>query len=100
MQTWPLQDMTRRGQGIPTDAIVLAVVFFMFCFLGLLFLLMKEDRTTGWIQVTAQGPGFVHTTQVPTSHQVMVADVHSRVSYAHSLTAAAHRYADNWHLTA
>jgi hypothetical protein len=87
--TWTVQDMTRRDQAIPTYAIVLAVVFFMFCSLGLLFLLMREDRTTGWLQVTVQGPAFVHTTQVPASHQGTVADVHALVNYARSLTAAA-----------
>jgi hypothetical protein len=87
--TWTVQDMTHREQGIPTYAIVLAVVFFLFCFLGLLFLLIKEDRTTGWLQVTVQGPAFVHTTQVPASNQVTVADLHARVNYARSLTAAA-----------
>jgi hypothetical protein len=87
--TWTVQDMTRREQGIPTYAIVLAVIFFLFCFLGLLFLLMKEDRTTGWLQVTVQGPAFVHTTQVPASNQVTVADIQARVNFARSLTAAA-----------
>ncbi len=60
-----------------------------FCLLGLLFLLIKEDRTTGWLQVTVQGPGFVHTTQVPASHQGTAADIHARVNFARSLTAAA-----------
>jgi hypothetical protein len=87
--TWTVQDMTRREQGIPTYAIVLAVVFFLFCFLGLLFLLVKEDRVTGWLQVTVQGPGFVHTTQIPAYNEATVADVHARVNYARSLTAAA-----------
>jgi hypothetical protein len=87
--TWTVQDMTRRDQGIPTYAIVLAVIFFLFCFLGLLFLLVKEDRTTGWLQVTVQGPAFVHTTQVPANHQGTVADIHARVNFARSLTAAA-----------
>jgi len=85
--TWTVQDMTRREQGIPTYAIVLAVVFFLFCFL--LFLLVKEDRTTGWLQVTVQGPGFVHATQVMADNQATVADIHARVGYARSLTAAA-----------
>jgi hypothetical protein len=87
--TWIVQDMTRTDTGIPAHAIVLAVVFFFFCFLGLLFLLIKENRTTGWMQVTVQGPAFAHTTQVPVSNQTTVADIHARVGYARSLTAAA-----------
>ncbi|HEY8619681.1 MAG TPA: hypothetical protein VIM01_06375 [Dermatophilaceae bacterium] len=66
--TWTVQDMTRRDRVIPTYAIVLAVVFSVLtCLLGLLFLLIKEDRTTGWLQVTVQGPELVHTTHVPRS---------------------------------
>jgi len=86
---WTVQDMTRTDTGIPAYAIILAVVFFFLCLLGLLFLLIKENRTTGWMQVTVQGPAFAHTTQVPVSNQGRVADIHARVSYARSLTAAA-----------
>ena len=88
--TWTLQDLTRREQVIPTYAIILAVVTsVMTCLLGLLFLLIKEERPRGWLQVTVQGPNFVHSTQVPVSHQDMVTDVYARVDYARSLTAAA-----------
>ena len=88
--TWTVQDMTRRDQVIPTYAIVLAVVTAaMTCLLGLLFLLIKEEKPRGWLQVTVQGPSFVHSTQVPVSHQDMVTDVYARVDYARSLTAAA-----------
>jgi hypothetical protein len=86
---WTVQDMTRQYRVIPTYAIVLAVVFFLFCFLGLLFLLVKEEALTGWLQVTVQGPGLVHSTQVPVSHQAGMMDAYARVSYAQSLTAAA-----------
>jgi len=65
------------------------VIFAVFCLLGLLFLLIKEERTTGWLQVTVQGPAFVHTTQVPAYNQGVVADVFARVNYARTLTAAA-----------
>ena len=88
--TWTVQDMTLRAMVIPTYAIVLAVVTsVMTCLLGLLFLLIKEERPTGWVQVTVQGPGFTHTTQVPVSRQEMVMDVYARVDFARLLTAAA-----------
>jgi hypothetical protein len=88
--TWTVQDMTLRSMVIPTYAIILAIVTsVMTCLLGLLFLLIKEERPTGWVQVTVQGPGLTHTTQVPVSRQEMVMDVYSRVDYARSLTAAA-----------
>ena len=88
--TWTVQEMTYQDQVIPTYAIVLAVVLsVMTCFLGLLFLLIKEDRTAGWVQVSVHGPSFLHTTHVWASSQATVADMHGRVSYARSLTAAA-----------
>jgi hypothetical protein len=88
--TWSVQDLTHRDLVIPTYAIVLAVVTSVLtCLLGLLFLLIKEDRTTGWLQVTVQGPAFIHTTQVPVSHQVTLMDLYARVDYARSLTASA-----------
>lgn len=90
--TWTLQDLTRWERVIPTYAIVLAVVTAsMTCLLGLLFLLVKEDRQTGWLQVTVQGPELTHTTHLPVGDQASVMDVHARVDYARSLTAAA------WH---
>jgi hypothetical protein len=88
--TWTLQDMTRRDRVIPTNAIVLAVVFsLMTCFLGLLLLLIKEERTTGWLHVTVQGPALTHTTHLPVIDPGTVADVYARVDYARSLSAAA-----------
>ena len=88
--TWTVQDLTRWERVIPTYAIVLAVVTAsMTCLLGLLFLLMKEDRLTGWLRVTVQGPDFTHTTHVPVGGQAAAMDVQARVEYARSLTAAA-----------
>jgi hypothetical protein len=57
--------------------------------LGLLFLLAKETKTQGVVQVTVQGPNFVHFTQIPVYHPSAVSDVNSRVNFARSLTAAA-----------
>jgi hypothetical protein len=86
---WTVADLTRTESRIPPWAIVLAIVFFLFCLLGLLFLLVKETTTTGYLQVTAQGPRFMHTTQIPVSSQAQIADVHARVNYARSLGHAA-----------
>lgn len=87
--TWTVQDLTRWDRVIPTYAIVLAVVTAsMTCLLGLLFLLVKEDRLTGWLQVTVAGPAIVHTTHVPVTDQGTVTETYARVDYARSLTAA------------
>ena len=79
--------MTRET--IPTWAIVCAVVFFVFCFLGLLFLLAKERHTEGFVQVVVQGPHLLHTVQLPVWSQEQVWDYNQRVNYARSLAAAA-----------
>lgn len=85
---WTFTDMSQTSQAIPTWAIVCAVVFFLLCFLGLLFLLAKEDKTAGTVQVTVHGQGFVHTTTIPVSSIAQVADINARVNYARTLAAA------------
>jgi hypothetical protein len=87
--TWTFTDMSRTTVFMPTWAIVLAIVLFVLCFLGLLFLLVKEQRTEGWVQVVIQGPGFLHTTQLPVTSPAQVADSNARVNYSRSLSAAA-----------
>jgi hypothetical protein len=89
---WMFTDMSRTTQAIPTWAVVCTVVFFVFCLLGLLFLLVKETRTEGYVQVIVQGPGFVHTAQLPVSSVAQVADYSARVNYARSVSAAASSY--------
>jgi hypothetical protein len=87
--TWTFTDMSQTTSGIPTWAIVCAIIFFVFCLLGLLFLLVKEEQTRGHVQILVQGPGFLHTTQMPVSSQAQVADYAARVNYARSLSMAA-----------
>jgi hypothetical protein len=86
---WSYTDMSRTTRSIPTWAIVCAVVFFFFCLLGLLFLLAKEDRTEGTVQVVVQGQGFLHQVQLPVSSVMQIQDYAARVNYARSLSAAA-----------
>jgi hypothetical protein len=86
---WSYTDMSRTTRSIPTWAIVCAVIFFFFCLLGLLFLLAKEDRTEGTVQIVVQGPGFLHQVQLPVSSVMQTQDYAARVNYARSLSAAA-----------
>lgn len=58
-------DRTYVQEKIPTHAIVLAVVFAVFCLLGLLFLLMKEQVVTGSIEVTVWSDELHHQTYLP-----------------------------------
>lgn len=85
---WTFTDLSTTSQAIPTWAIICAIVFFVFCFLGLLFLLAKEDKTQGAAQVTVHGPGFVHTSTIPVTSLAMVGDINARVNYVRTLTAS------------
>jgi hypothetical protein len=88
---WTFTDMSTTSQSIPTWAIVCAIVFFLFCLLGLLFLLAKENTTTGAVQVTVHGPGFVHTSTMPVSSAQQVADLNARVNYVRTLAASTYQ---------
>lgn len=86
---WMVQNNTVTTDSIPTYAIVLCVVFAVFCLLGLLFLLIKERKTQGFVTVSVQGEGFYHATQLPVSYPAQIADIEGRVGYCRALTAAA-----------
>jgi hypothetical protein len=85
---WTLTDQSRTFSRVPTVAIVLAVVFFLFCLLGLLFLLMREEYTQGWVQIGVQGPGLFHAVQLPVSSPIDVARYQDMVNYARSVSAS------------
>lgn len=86
---WMFNDMSRSSERIPPWAIVCTILFVWFCLLGLLFLLAKERRTEGYVQITVQAPGFVHATQLPVSSPEQVAEYNARVNFARSVSAAA-----------
>ncbi|MCP3818916.1 hypothetical protein NLX86_12580 [Streptomyces sp. A3M-1-3] len=83
---WTATDMSRTEERIPPAAIVMAVIFFVFCLLGLLFLLMKERTTTGFIQVTVTSGGRHHSTLVPAHHPQTFPMVMGQVNYARSMS--------------
>ena len=87
--TWTVANLTTTSTGIPNWAIALAIIFALACLLGLLFLLVKEERTTGSMQVAVQADGFYHVTQVPVTSMAQVVDVENRVNYIRSLAASA-----------
>lgn len=82
---WTFTDMSRTTREIPVWAIVCAIIFFLFCLLGLLLLLVREERTQGWVQVTVQGRGLMHVTQIPVFSPAAVMDFGARVNYARNL---------------
>jgi hypothetical protein len=86
---WTVQENVQHTESIPAWAIVMAVLLFWFCFLGLLFLLVKERKVSGYVQVGVQGPGFFHATQVPVYNAMHVGHVQQQVNYVRSIVAAA-----------
>ena len=85
---WIVSNATTTTEAIPTWAIVMTVLFVWFCLLGLLFLLVKERTTTGYVQVSVQGEGLYHATQIPVSSPTAVVDIDQRVNYIRGLVAA------------
>ena len=87
--TWIVLDQTTVYTRIPPYAIILAIVFAVFCLLGLLFLLIKEEIISGYVNVTVSSGGLQHTTQVPVRNAWEVAGVRASVAHAQALAAAA-----------
>ncbi|MFK4109484.1 hypothetical protein [Streptomyces sp. NPDC002176] len=83
---WNATDLSHTEEKIPPHAIVLAIVFFIFCLLGLFFLLMKEKKTTGYIQVSVTSAGRHHSTMIPAHRQDAFPAVMAQVAYARSLS--------------
>lgn len=81
--------MSFYQESISTAGVVLAILFAWVCLLGLLFLLMKDRRMAGYIQVTVQGNGFHHSTMIAAQGPHSVMAVNQLVNYARALAAAA-----------
>jgi hypothetical protein len=86
---WFFVDQSRTERKIPTWAIVLAVVFALACLLGLLFLLVKEEVTVGFVAVSVRAGDMSHTTHVAVSNRGQVAHLSSLVQQVQQLTARA-----------
>lgn len=86
---WTVTDMSHYSESISTTGIVLCLIFVWFCLLGLLFLLMKDRKYVGYIQVTVQGDGFYHSTLLPAGGPQALVLVTQQVNYARSLAASA-----------
>ncbi|WP_327234864.1 hypothetical protein OG349_13615 [Streptomyces sp. NBC_01317] len=84
---WNATDLSRTEEKIPAHAIVLAIVFFLLCLVGLLFLLMKERTTTGFIQVTVTSGGIHHSTMIPANNPHAFQAVMGQIAYARSISA-------------
>ena len=86
---WIVLDQTMTSMRIPPYAIVLAVVFAVFCLLGLLFLLINEPVVTGYVNVSVRSGDLSHTTQIPVYNAQAVAAVRAATAHAQSMAAVA-----------
>lgn len=85
-----VSDFTRVEQKTPTWAIVLAIVGFFFVFiLSLLFLLARESRMTGFVQVTARNGQLQYQSNVPVFSTATAPDIFGRVEYARHVVSLA-----------
>lgn len=85
---WTVSDMSQTHERMSPVGIILCILFIWVCLLGLLFLLMKEQVVSGYIQVTVQGGGIQHSTLIPANRQTAW-QVNQTVNYARSLASSA-----------
>jgi hypothetical protein len=88
---WICTDMSRTESKMPALAVVLAIVFAIFCLLGLLFLLMKETKTSGYVEVSVRTGNIYHKVQIPINNVGHVAQVREQVNKAQVLAAMSAR---------
>ncbi|MFF0612520.1 hypothetical protein ACFYUD_28025 [Nocardia tengchongensis] len=84
---WTATDMSQSSERTPPYAIVLAILFLPFCFLGLLFLLIKQKVTAGYVQVTVNSAGRFHSAMIAVQNESTFPMVMHQVNYARSLSA-------------
>lgn len=77
---WLTNDNSYVERTIPTYAIVLAVILAFACLLGLLFLLVKEERRVGYVDVSVRSGNLYHVTQLPVRSP---ADIHHVLDLVH-----------------
>ncbi|GAB3120450.1 hypothetical protein [Glaciibacter psychrotolerans] len=84
-------DLTREEKYTPGWAIALAVIGFFVFLLGLLFLLVKETRTTGFMQITVSNGTFTYQAAEPVQLNRMgqLYELQNRANYARGLIARA-----------
>lgn len=95
--TWPIadvsittQDQTQTTTHTPAWAIVMVVIFIWFFLLSLLFLLARETRVSGYVNVTVWAPGGQsYVENVPVWDAAQRADVFNRVGYLQNLIGQA-----------
>ncbi|MFC7328834.1 hypothetical protein [Marinactinospora rubrisoli] len=88
--TWTINNLVQSEQKMPTWALLLALLGFLFiCVFSLFFLLVKETRVSGTVQVAVRSGQHYHVTQIPVHSQAQVNQVHQNFNYIRSVAAGA-----------
>lgn len=84
-------DMTREERVTPAWAIVFAVIGFFFFLIGLLFLLVKETRTSGFMQISVTNGSFTYqSAELSRGNRTnQLYELQNRANFARSLIARA-----------
>ncbi|MGC4863312.1 hypothetical protein [Micromonospora sp. DT41] len=86
--SWHVADYWQREEKIATWALVCAIVgFFCVAIFSLLFLLVKETRHRGTVQVTVTNGVKQYVARIPVSDQGQVQHINNQVNYARSLSS-------------
>ena len=88
---WIFTDASRTESKIPGVAIILAIVFALLCLIGLLFLLMKEKVTTGYVEVSVRTADIYYKVRIPVNNTARIAEIRDQVNRAQMMAAQATR---------
>ncbi len=86
---WTIRNWNVTHDAIPTWAVVMAVIGTVFCLIGLLFLLVKEPRTTVRLEVAVRSGSLYHAVQFPSGSAQKVAATRGLVAQAQAMAAQA-----------
>lgn len=84
---WTVSNLSYVSEAIPTWAIVMTILTVLLCLIGLLFLLVKERRVRGAVQVSVQGPGLSYSAYLPVYNELAVFQVNHSVDWIRSQVA-------------
>lgn len=84
---WTVSNLSYVSEAIPTWAIVMTILTVLLCLIGLLFLLVKERRVRGAVQVSVQGPGLSYSAYLPVYNELAVFQVNHSVDWIRSQAA-------------
>ncbi|GHJ52015.1 hypothetical protein Nm8I071_13220 [Nonomuraea sp. TT08I-71] len=85
--SWHVMDHWQKEEKVATWAVVAAILgFFCLTVFSLLFLLVKETRHHGTVQVTVTNGGHQYVARIPVADQFQVQQINNQVNYARSLS--------------